>query len=132
MNTIDAINEDRLIQAARAMQADQDLAQADDDEITDHCLSILSLTESKAERDEWMQHLGKQAIISGPIEGGMSPMTLQQAREYLRGFGIWINKRHGEYRVNVLGGQETEAYYTDNLADAIETGRTMSASVQGG
>ncbi len=53
MNTQNAINEDRLIQAARDMQADQALAKADDDEIANAC--------------------NIQAIISGPIEGGMSP-----------------------------------------------------------
>ena len=52
-------------------------------------------------------------------------MTLQTAKNQLRDFGMSVNVRDGEYRVNFLGGKEETAYYTNDLEDAVDTGRLM-------
>jgi hypothetical protein len=36
-----------------------------------------------------------------------------------------IRKRDGEYRVNFRGGDESTAYYTDELRDTISTAYAM-------
>ena len=52
--------------------------------------------------------------------------TLAQAKATLRAVGVTITKRHGEYRVNLRGGQEATAYYTDDIEDAVNTGQQMA------
>jgi L-ribulose-5-phosphate 3-epimerase UlaE len=49
-------------------------------------------------------------------------MTLQQAKSIARHLGLTLRMvRFGEYRVNFRDGNETTAYYTDNLEDAVNT-----------
>jgi hypothetical protein len=49
-------------------------------------------------------------------------MTLQQAKSIARHFGLTLRTvRSGHYRVNFRDGNETTAYYTDNLEDAVNT-----------
>jgi hypothetical protein len=49
-------------------------------------------------------------------------MTLQQAKSIARHLGLTLRKvRSGDYRVNFRDGNETTAYYTDNLEDAVRT-----------
>jgi hypothetical protein len=52
-------------------------------------------------------------------------MTLADVKHELQGLGVVISKKDGEYRVNRHGAGEGPAYYTDDLADAVMTGRTM-------
>lgn len=52
-------------------------------------------------------------------------MTDKEAARYLRAIGCTLRKRDGEYRVNVRGAGEGTAYYTDDRADAVDTGRAM-------
>lgn len=52
--------------------------------------------------------------------------TLVQAKATLRAVGVTISKRHGEYRVNLRGGREATAYYTDDIEDAVNTGLRMA------
>lgn len=52
-------------------------------------------------------------------------MTLTQARATLRLRGMTIRKRDDEYRVNFYRGEETTAYYTNDLDDAVDTGVAM-------
>jgi len=53
--------------------------------------------------------------------------TLKDAKATLRALGMSINKNQwGEYRVNFLGGDEAGAYYTDDLEDAVNTGKHMA------
>jgi hypothetical protein len=48
-----------------------------------------------------------------------SAMTLQEAKSIARHLGLTLRQvRSGDYRVN---GNETTAYYTDNLEDAVNT-----------
>jgi hypothetical protein len=43
-------------------------------------------------------------------------MTLQKAKSIARHFGLTLRQlRSGNYRVNFRDGNETTAYYTDNL-----------------
>jgi hypothetical protein len=50
------------------------------------------------------------------------PMTLQEAKSIARHLGLTLRQvRSGNYRVNFRDGNETTAYYTDNLEDAVNT-----------
>jgi hypothetical protein len=47
-------------------------------------------------------------------------MTLQKAKSIARHLGLTLRKvRSGDYRVNFRDGNETTAYYTGNLEDAV-------------
>jgi hypothetical protein len=57
-------------------------------------------------------------------------MRLYNAKAELSPFHMTItwNESTGEYRVNFQHGQECTAYYTDDLEDAIDTGKAMRRS----
>jgi hypothetical protein len=47
-------------------------------------------------------------------------MTLQKAKSIARHLGLTLRHLHsGNYRVNFRDGNETTAYYTDKLEDAV-------------
>jgi hypothetical protein len=51
---------------------------------------------------------------------GRQAMTLQEAKSIARHLGLTLRQvRSGDYRVNFRDGNETTAYYTDNLEDAV-------------
>ena len=53
-------------------------------------------------------------------------MTLQKAKSIARHLGLTLRLLHsGKYRVNFRNGNETTAYYTDDLADAVNTAVEM-------
>ena len=57
---------------------------------------------------------------------GAARMTYMQACAILTPLRITLRKWDGEYRVNwrvVDGGTEETAYYTDDIEDAVETGK---------
>ena len=55
------------------------------------------------------------------------PMTLQEAKSIARHLGLILRKvRSGDYRVNFRDGDETTAYYTDKLEDAVNTAVEMA------
>ena len=54
-------------------------------------------------------------------------MTLQKAKSIARHLGLTLRElRSGNYRVNFRDGNETTAYYTDNLEDAVNTAVEMT------
>jgi hypothetical protein len=54
-------------------------------------------------------------------------MTLQEAKSNARHLGLTLRKVcSGDYRVNFRDGNETTAYYTDNLEDAVNTAVEMA------
>ena len=54
-------------------------------------------------------------------------MTLQQAKAIARHLRLTLRMvRSGDYRVNFRDGNETTAYYTDNLEDAVKTAIEMA------
>ena len=54
-------------------------------------------------------------------------MTLQEAKSIARRLELTLRKvRSGEYRVNFRDGNETSAYCTDNLEDAVNTAVEMA------
>jgi hypothetical protein len=54
-------------------------------------------------------------------------MTLQEAKSIARHLGLTLREvRPGAYRVNFRDGNETTAYYTDNLEDAVNTAVEMA------
>jgi hypothetical protein len=62
------------------------------------------------------------------------PPTLAEARAILRPLGITLSRRAeaNEYRVNLAGGTEAQAYYASDINDAIGTGRAMAARAKEG
>jgi hypothetical protein len=54
-------------------------------------------------------------------------MTHHEAKSIARDLGLTLRKvRSGNYRVNFRDGNETTAYYTDNLEDAVNTAVEMA------
>ena len=54
-------------------------------------------------------------------------MTLQEAKSIARHLGLTLRLLHsGKYRVNFRDGNETTAYYTDDLEDAVNTAVAMA------
>ena len=57
-----------------------------------------------------------------PLVRFHNTMTLQEAKSIARHLGLTLRQvRSGDYRVNLRDGNETTAYYTDNLEDAVNT-----------
>jgi hypothetical protein len=55
------------------------------------------------------------------------PITLQEAKSIARHLGLTLRQvRSGDYRVNFRDGNETTAYYTDSLEDAVNTAVEMA------
>jgi hypothetical protein len=53
-------------------------------------------------------------------------MTLQEAKSIVRHLGLTLRKvRSGDYRVSSRDGNETTAYYTRNLEDAVNAAVEM-------
>ena len=59
------------------------------------------------------------------------PSMFETAVAELRACGVQIDSPPGEYRVNYCGGEADTAYFTDDLADAIEHGRAMAVARAG-
>jgi hypothetical protein len=54
-------------------------------------------------------------------------MTLQAAKSIARHLRLTLRRvGSGDYRVNFRDGNETTAYYTDNLEDAVNTAVAMA------
>jgi hypothetical protein len=54
-------------------------------------------------------------------------VTLHEAKSIARHLRLTLRKvRSGDYRVNFRDGNETTAYYTDNLEDAVNTAVEMA------
>ena len=54
-------------------------------------------------------------------------MTLPEAKSIGRHLGLTLRKvGSGDYRVNFRDGNETTAYYTDHLEDAVKTAVEMA------
>ena len=54
-------------------------------------------------------------------------MTIQQMKATGKLYGFTVKHNHWdrEFRVNVIGGTEATAYYTDDRQDAVDTGIAM-------
>ena len=58
-------------------------------------------------------------------------MTLQKAKSIARHLGLTLRQlRSGNYRVNFRDGNETTAYYTDDLEDALNNAVEMACNRQ--
>jgi len=67
-------------------------------------------------------HKQDRAIIKLRVaEIAKKAITLKDAIKLLAAKSISLTKKEGEYRVNVKGGKEATAYYTNDLDDAIGT-----------
>jgi hypothetical protein len=59
-------------------------------------------------------------------------MTLQEAKSIARHLGLTLRQvRSGDYRVNLRDGNETTAYYTDDLEDAVSAAVEMARKRSG-
>ena len=56
------------------------------------------------------------------------PSLFDTAVAELRACGVPLDSLPGEYRVNYRGGKPETAYFTDDLADAIEHGHAMATA----
>lgn len=56
----------------------------------------------------------------------MARLTIAEAKAELKQLGVTLTKRDGEFRVNVSGASELHAYYTDDITDAVASGRVMA------
>ena len=67
-----------------------------------------------------------QASAQAPRRAIQKPMTLQEAKSIARHLRLTLRQvRSGDYRVNFRDGNETTAYYTDDLEDAVNVGLEM-------
>ena len=53
-------------------------------------------------------------------------MMLREAKSIARHLGLTLRQGGRRYRVNFRDGNETTAYYTDNLEDAVKTAVEMA------
>lgn len=64
----------------------------------------------------------------------MARMTFKGAQADLRAMGVTLNRTavEGEFRVALAGlpSRRAPSYYTDDLHDAVRTGRAMAAEAQ--
>src|SRR5262249_42235857 len=82
--------------------------------------AILSEIDRRAELSSRNGH--RQALKQnvGPA------MTLQEAKSIARHLGLTLRQvRSGDYRVNFRDGNETTAFYTNDLEDAVNTAVEM-------
>jgi hypothetical protein len=78
------------------------------------CLAQMnkSGTAGKTTKKRFSQSMG--------IEWALIAMTLQEAKSIARHLGLTLRKvRSGDYRVKFRDGNETTAYYTNDLEDAV-------------
>ena len=76
--------------------------------------------------DKQQLNIARQVLRQSrkPIMNASGPFT--DAKRFLSSIGISIIKTdYGEYRVNFKRGNEATAYYTDDLQDAVGTGKQM-------
>jgi hypothetical protein len=65
--------------------------------------------------------LGREALADSRA------MTLEEAKSIARHLGLTLRKvRSGDYRVSFREGDETTAYYSDNLEDAVNAAVEMA------
>src|SRR5262245_30791892 len=81
-------------------------------------------------RDRRMDELDKAILseIDRRAELSSQPvMTLQEAKSIARHLGLTLRQvRSGDYRVNFRDGNESTAYYTETLEDAVNTAIEMA------
>lgn len=56
-------------------------------------------------------------------------MRFDEVREALRPLRVNVSRTHfgNEVRVSLVGSRPSQGYFTDDLADALATGRAMAA-----
>jgi hypothetical protein len=88
------------------------------DELNEAILSEIDRRAELSSRNDHRQTL-KQNV--GPA------MTLQEAKSIARHLGLTLRRvRSGDYRVNFRDGNETTAFYTNDLEDAVNTAVEMA------
>lgn len=70
--------------------------------------------------------LKTKSTFPGLVESDKDEIPFDKVKAELRKIGISLKHDYKEYRVNFLNGTEDTAYYTDDLYDAIATGKHMA------
>jgi hypothetical protein len=52
-------------------------------------------------------------------------MTVQETRKAIELLGLYVDRFDGEWRINIPGGTEGTAYYTENNDDALCSAQAM-------
>jgi hypothetical protein len=66
-------------------------------------------------------------VIALPKRRFHQAMTLQKAKSIARRLGLTLREVcSGDYRVNFRDGNESTAYYTENLEEAVNTAVEMA------
>src|SRR4030095_9523028 len=87
---------------------------------------------SKRLRNGSAKRSGIRRLVRAARRRFHETMTLQEAKSIARHLRLTL--RHvcsGAYRVNFRDGNETTAYYTDNLEDAVKTAVAMARKRSG-
>ena len=86
-----------------------------------------SQTGVKATKKRSAKTSGIRRLVRAAEDECHKTMTLQEAKSIARRLGLTLRQvRSGDYRVNFRDGNETTAYYTDNLEDAVKTAVEMA------
>jgi hypothetical protein len=72
-----------------------------------------------------VSHIKENGDSRNSDGGHMTKLTLKTAQKELAKHGVTLRKVEGEYQVYVRG-QTSKAYFTDDLADALGTGRHIA------
>jgi hypothetical protein len=82
-------------------------------------IGLLEKTESRSYRTVSLPKDPRAALVC--------TMTLQKAKSIARHLGLTLRLLHsGDFRVNFRKGDESTAYYTDTLEDAVNTAVEMA------
>jgi hypothetical protein len=86
-----------------------------------------SQTGVKATKKRSAKRSGIGRLVRAAEDECHKTMTLQEAKSIARRLGLTLRQvRSGDYRVNFRDGNETTAYYTDNLEDVVTTAVEMA------
>jgi hypothetical protein len=66
------------------------------------------------------------------MERGQMNFTIKRAKQTLAAFGCTLSKKDGEYKVRIKGSRSGQGYYTDDIADAVITGKAMGVHKERG
>ena len=86
-----------------------------------------SQTGVKATKKRSAKRSGIRRLVRAAEDECHKTMTLQEAKSIARHLRLTLRQvRSGAYRVNFREGNETTAYYTDNLEDSVKTALEMA------
>lgn len=58
-------------------------------------------------------------------------MTKKELKAAIKDLGMTVRERDGEIRINLKGNPESEAYYTNERQDALDTAKLIASAASG-